>query len=221
MSVAIVVLSLTAAFIALRRRRARGDALRMDPQRVLGSVAAGLARGVVGGMTPAESFAVGSARFGGGVGEELRKVNDALERGVPLDRALTEWVERERRRSRNGRSRRRHPSPEDVELLACAIRFAEPRGAGLVAAFEGVAVALMDRAELADEIRALTSQAWASVIVLCSLPVAGIAMVAIVAPGVLSTLFATPFGLGCLTVAVVADAAAVLLGRRMTRWAIG
>lgn len=217
MSVLVVLVAAAAGVQVLRRRRRRDRGTTSDPRRVLGSVAASLARGVAAGMTPAESLSAASQRFEGSVGEELRKVNDGLERGVPLDRALSDWVARERSGPR-GVLRRRRVAPEDVELLACAVRFAEPRGAGLIGAFEGVAVALMDRAELADEVRALTSQTWASVIVLCSLPVAGLAMVATVAPAVPRALVGTPAGLACLTGAALADGAAVLLARRLTTW---
>lgn len=212
----IVVLVLAAALAALLVRRlgvrtAEGS----DPRRVLGSVAANLARGVSAGMTPAESLCAAADRFDGTVGEQLSTIRDALDRGVSLDQALLDWVARVRARGGRLLTRRRHPDPDDVELLVSAIRFSEPQGAGLIEAFEGVAVALVDRAELENEVRALTSQAWASVAVLCSLPVVGLMMVGVIEPSVLGVLAGTRLGLACVGVATLLTLGAVLLARRL------
>lgn len=209
-------LAVTAVLLVmLRRMRSESTSDASDPRRVLGSVAVALARGVSAGMTPADSLSAAADRFGGVVGEHLGALRDLLARGVTLDQALLDWVDRSWA-DRGGRfSRRRHPDPEDVELLVSAIRFSEPQGVGLIGAFEGVAVALMDRAELDSEVRALTSQAWASVSVLCSLPVVGLMLVGAVAPSVLDVVLGTRFGAVCLGVAVVLDTGAVLLARRL------
>lgn len=201
--------------VLLLRRRSEGGGDGSDPRRVLGSLAANLARGASAGMTPAESLSAAADRFGGVVGEHLRRMRDLLDRGVTLDEALLDWVDRARAH-RGGRfTRQRQPDPDDLELLVSAIRFSEPRGAGLIEAFEGVAVALVDRAELDSEVRALTSQAWASVSVLCSLPTLGLVMVAAVAPSVPGVLVGTRFGAGCLGAAVALDVSAVALARRL------
>lgn len=212
-SVALAVLTVGVA-VVVRRRRTAGTADGSDPRRVLGSVAANLARGVSAGMTPAESLSVAADRFDGPVGEQLSCLRDGLARGVALDRALLDWVVKARARSGRLINRKRAPDPDDVELLVCAIRFSEPHGAGLIEAFEGVAVALVDRAELDSEVRALTSQAWASVAVLCSLPVVGLVMVGAIAPSVLGVLAGTRFGLLCLGAAAAMDVGAVMLARR-------
>ncbi|MCZ7627823.1 MAG: type II secretion system F family protein [Microthrixaceae bacterium] len=214
---AIIGLAVGLAALLLKRRserRSEGS----DPRRVLGSVAATLARGVSAGMTPAESLSAAADRFGGVVGEHLRAMRHLLARGVTLDQALLDWVDRTRECRAGPFTRQRHPDPDDVELLVSAIRFSEPQGAGLIEAFEGVAVALMDRAELDSEVRALTSQAWASVSVLCSLPAVGLVMVGAIAPSVLGVLVGTRLGVACLGVAVVLDAAAVCLARRLVAW---
>lgn len=212
--ITVAVLVIAAVGLLWVRMRARRRSPQ-DARRVLGSVAANLARGVRAGMTPAESLAASADRFVGPVGQQLSRVRDALERGSPLEGALQQWVDATRAPARWSTGRALQPDADDVELLVCAIRFGEPHGAGLNEAFEGVAAALVDRAELDQEIRALSSQAWASVVVLCSLPVVGLVMMAVVAPAVLGTLFGTGLGLGCLLLAGALDTAAVLLARRM------
>jgi tight adherence protein B len=211
--IALLVLTVSVVVVA-RRRRTAGMADGSDPRRVLGSVAANLARGASAGMTPAESLSVAAECFDGAVGDQLSGLRDGLARGVTLDRALLDWVVEARTRSGRLVTRKRAPDPDDVELLVCAIRFSEPQGAGLVEAFEGVAVALVDRAELDSEVRALTSQAWASVAVLCSLPIVGLVMVGAIAPSVLGVLAGTRFGLLCLGAAALLDVGAVVLARR-------
>jgi Flp pilus assembly protein TadB len=212
-SIALAVLMVSVS-VMLRRRRAAGTAEGSDPRRVLGSVAANLARGVSAGMTPAESLSAAADRFDGAVGKQLSSMRDSLVRGVTLDRALLDWVVQARARQGRQFTREKSPDPDDVELLVCAILFGEPQGAGLIEAFEGVAVALVDRAELDSEVRALTSQAWASVAVLCALPLVGMVVVGAMAPSVLGILVGTRFGLVCLAVAVLLDVGAIMLARR-------
>ncbi|MEZ5237741.1 MAG: hypothetical protein R2716_01880 [Microthrixaceae bacterium] len=71
----------------------------------------------------------------------------------------------------------------DVELLVDATVIGESMGVGLAEVFEGVAATLLDRGDLQDEIRALASQASASVVVLCCLPVLGLVMLGVLSPG--------------------------------------
>lgn len=212
-SIALLVATVSLV-VVLRLRRSARPRVESDPRRVLGSVAANLARGVSAGMTPAESLSAAAGRFDGPVGEQLSNMRDGLARGVTLDRALLDWVSQARACRGRLFARERSPDPDDVELLVCAIRFSEPQGAGLIEAFEGVAVALVDRAELDSEVRALTSQAWASVAVLCSLPVVGLVMVGAIAPSVLGILAGTQFGFVCLGVAALLDVGAIMLARR-------
>jgi len=166
-------------------------------------------------MTPAESLCAAADRFDGPVGEQLSAMRDGLARGASLDATLLDWVAKARSGHGSLFGRDRSPDPEDVELLVCAIRFGEPQGAGLVEAFEGVAVALIDRAELESELRALSSQAWASVAVLCALPVVGMVILMTIEPEVTRVLVGTPLGLACVVVAAALDVGAVLLARRL------
>ncbi len=200
----------------IKRSRARRQP-NPDPRRALSSIAAILARGSAAGMTPADCLCSVADRLEGPVREDLETLRDSLARGVAVDSALESWVERARHRtSRWTPGRPQYPDVRDVELLVGAIRFGEPRGAGLIEAFEGVATALTDRAELDHELCALTSQAWASVVVLCSLPLVGVMMMAVVARQVISVLFGTRLGIGCLVLAVLLDGSAVLLARHLT-----
>ena len=208
-----------AVSVVVAVRRARSHRPRRDPRRVLSSLATALARGVRAGMTPAESLSSVAPRFEGVVGEQLRSLAGRLSRGVSLDTALHQWVQQcagaEIGPLARLRGAPRTPDALDVELLVNAVGFSERMGTGLAEAFEGVAASLLDRCELDDELRALTSQAGASVVVLCSLPVLGAFVVGALSPESLRAMFATPTGLVCMAVACGLDLAAVGTSRRL------
>lgn len=212
---------LTAAFLVigavalwLFRLRRRGPC--PDPRRELVTVAIHLARATHQGTTPTVALAEAAPRTAGMVGAQLRAACDRIDRGQSFDSALRAWSLQAAAES----ALRGAPAREDVELLVVAARFAEGHGSGLPEVFEGVAAALVDRAELVDELGALTSQARASVAVLCGLPLLGLVLVASIEPTVPSTLLGTTAGLVCLVSAVGLDLAAVAVSRRLTRRAI-
>lgn len=187
-----------------RRSRRRRVA---DPRRELASVAMHLSRSTRAGLTPLEALQHAGSAVGGPVGAEVAATCDRMRRGSSFDGALAEWADRcARDRGAPGA-----PRPEDVELLSVATRFALQQGSGLAEVFDGATAALIDRAEVADEVRALTSQARASIAVLCALPVVGVVMVGSLMPAAAEALFGTPLGWASLGLATMADAAAVVV----------
>ena len=211
--VVLVVVAPAAAWWSRRSRRARVP----DPRRELASVAMHLSRSTRAGLTPFEALQHAGSAVGGVVGEEVAAACDRMRRGSSFDRALAEWADRCAR----GPGRPDAPRPEDVELLSVATRFAQQQGSGLPEVFDGATAALIDRAEVADEVRALTSQARASIAVLCALPVVGVVVVGSLVPAAADALFGTPLGWASLAVAAVADATAVVLCSVLTARVMG
>ncbi len=212
---AVPVLLMVLAVGGILLHRNRSDAA-VDPRRELATVATHLARGSRAGMTATAALAEAADKARGSVGRQLGMVVGRIERGESFDDAMDGWAKEPAPASGQGRA----PTAADVELLVVAARFAQVQGSGLAEAFESVATALVDRAELADEVTALTAQARASVAVLCGLPLLGMALVGSIEPRVLSVLSGSSVGLVCLGVAIGLDVAAVALSARLSRWAL-
>lgn len=150
--------------------------------------------------------ALAEVRAVGPVARDLDRVVELHRRGVPVVEALALW------RQRRG--------DEGIDLVVAACGFGHRHGGAPARALEGAAATLRDRAELADEVRALTSQARAGVAVLAALPVVGAAGFALLDPGVADVLVGTPVGWLCLGVGALLDGAGLLLARRMVAGAL-
>jgi len=127
------------------------------------------------------------------ISDDVIEVLGSVDRGASLDDALDAWQLR-----RGGRS---------LGLLVAACRFGLAEGGDLAAALDGAAVSLLDQIEVADEARALSSQARASAMVLVSLPVIGALGFSLLDPSVATTLFTTRPGWICLVLGLLLDAA--------------
>ncbi|MFV0318298.1 MAG: type II secretion system F family protein [Microthrixaceae bacterium] len=206
----------------LARRRA---CTRVDPRRELASLAAHLARSTRSGTTLNEAFSIAAPRLGGIVGRDTGDLVRALERGSSLEEATRRWLESTsaastrawvRVTSEVGGGTKERLDRQDLGLLVCAVQFSDRQGAGLSDAFDAVAMALMDRAELREEVAALTSQASMSVWVLCAIPVLGLVMLPVLAPEVFVAMFSTRVGVLLLLAATSLDATAILACSRIT-----
>jgi Flp pilus assembly protein TadB len=102
---------------------------------------------------------------------------------------------------------------DDLELVGNALRMGQRFGGDTPAALDAVASTLTQRADLADETAALTSQAKASMWTLCALPVVAAGVFATVDPGVGNTLVGTTVGRVCLAVGLTLEAASFLVAR--------
>jgi tight adherence protein B len=169
-----------------------------------------LARSVRAGAPLSEAISQVCESDAGSREMGLEVVGSALQRGVSLDGALVEW----------GRLAKSRPRLPDVDLIVAAGRFGNRHGGDLASALEAVALTVMDRAELADETAALSSQARASAVVLCLLPVLGAATLCLADPEVAGVLFGTTLGWICIMVAFALDALAAVLGEALIRRAL-
>lgn len=183
--------------VEARRRRRR----RRRVERQLPLVASTLARSAHTGATLVTALQEAASSLDPPVREELVSVTRAIGRGVPVHDALSEWTAR--------------ADSDDVELLVTAARLGHAQGGDLGVALDAVAVTLLDRLEVADEARALTSQARTSAAALVALPPLGAACFAVLDPSVAATLFTTPVGWCCLAIGGSLDLAGAWVLRRM------
>jgi tight adherence protein B len=202
--VALVMLLVLAG--ALRRRRRS-----VDRRRATANLAMQLARSVRNGATLPEAVTQTAALSSGPGTAALARVDRALQRGVAIDDALGEWGQ-----GPGGEA----PVPEDVALVVAAARFGNRQGGDVAGALESVALTLLDRAELAEETAALSSQSRASVAVLGLLPLLGGTLLASMDPEVARVLLTTSLGWVCLLLATILDGAAVVVSELLVRRAL-
>lgn len=170
----------------------RADAARQRAlQSQLPQVAATMARSAHSGATLVRSLDETARSVAEPVRSDLGRVVRAVQHGVSVDEALDAWA-------------RRSGSPE-VQLLVGAAQLGHRHGGDLAAALDTVAASLLDRAEVIDEARALSSQARTSAAALVALPPFGAACFCLLDPSVAATLFTTVGGWCCLVVGVVLD----------------
>ena len=185
-------------------RPGRARARQMDRQLPL--VAATLARSVHSGATLIDAVGEAADSLDQPAADAMRVVGGSVRRGVPVDDAFAAWVERE--------------GLDGVELLATAARLGHRHGGDLAIALDAAAVSLLDRAEVADEARALATQARSSAAVLVALPPFGAACFCLLDPAVATTLFTTPFGWCCMALGAALDGAGAWVMRRMVDGAL-
>jgi tight adherence protein B len=187
------------------RRAGRTD----HPAKELSAVAMSVSRLVRSGSGLADALdetARTVVPAGSSLRAELLGVTAHVRRGGSIDGGLSRW-----QGERNDRS---------VDLLVWACRFGHAQGGDLPAALDGAAVSLLDRAEAADEARALASQARTSAAVLLCLPPVGAASFALLDPSVASTLLTTGAGLACLAGGLTLETAGAWVLSRMVASAL-
>ena len=123
--------------------------------------------------------------------------------GAPFTAALDGWAAR-------------RPLP-GVTLAVAALVLAADTGGTSAHAVDGVAATLRERLGVADEARALASQARASALVISLAPVAFCALSATADPANARFLLRTPLGLGFLASGLALDALAAVWMSRLTR----
>jgi len=136
------------------------------------------------------------------LGDDLRRVVVAIERGAPLDTGLGGWVAAR--------------GVEGVTLLAAALRIGHAEGGDVASGLDAVAAAVSDRLGVEDEARSLGTQARSSAVALTLLPPLGAGAFALLDPAVATTLVATTLGRACLVGGVLFDLAGWMAMRALT-----
>ncbi len=172
----------------------------------LPALAATLARSVHSGANLTTALEDAAASSPQPSAQAMSSLRAAIGRGVAPDLALQEWAGTE--------------CHAGVALLVTAVRLGQEHGGDLGVALDAVSASLLDRVEVADEARALASQARSSAAVLVALPPFGALCFCLLDPAVAATLFTTPLGWSCLLIGGGLDVAGAWVLRRMVDRAV-
>ncbi|QYG94670.1 hypothetical protein HC251_21015 [Iamia sp. SCSIO 61187] len=184
--------------VALRMARGRG-ARQADAR--LPELVEHVGRGLRAGLDLRSAVLGAGAAVGGPHGAALEVAVARVDGGAGWGEALEGWVDDHPRRS--------------VQLVVGALAVADAAGGRASRALDGVAATLRARAAVADEARALASQARASAAVLVALPVVVAAGGAAADRAVARALLGTPWGLGCIGLATALDVVGALWMHRI------
>ena len=206
LSIAFVVALSTAAaiawVIARRGRRSRGlTALNADVATFCFAVAAE----VRSGRMPADAIAATLAQLGP-LGVGMSAVARAAGHGAPLDGELASLAA--------------HLSSERLETVAAVWSAAAATGARVADVLERVAVAFTAEDEALADMDALAAGPRATAMVLCLLPLVGIALATVMGAHPLALLLHSAFGGLLLVVAVLLDTCGWLWVRTVTTRAL-
>jgi tight adherence protein B len=183
-------------------RSSRGRAA-TRAETALPAVLEDVARGLRSGASLRQAVSEAAASAPGTLGDELAAVAAATGRGVPLVHALEEWAARSPRTG--------------VRLAVAALCLGAETGGAQARAIDGVAATLRERLAVAAEVRALSSQTRASMLVIAVSPLAFCAFASATDPRTSAFLFRTPLGVGCLAAGLGLDVAGALWMRRLCR----
>lgn len=174
-------------------RRAEGE---------LPDVLDALARSLRSGASLRQAIVEVATTTSGRLGEDLARVARELEEGVGLGDALDGW-------------RARRPLP-GVRLAATALALGADTGGASAQAVDGLAQTLRTNVAIAGEVRALSSQARLSALVIACAPIGFTALATSADPRTAQFLFRTPGGLLCLVAGLGLDAVGGLWMRRLS-----
>jgi tight adherence protein B len=194
------VLGVVAPLVVLRVRR--GASAAAAEANLPGALEA-VARGLRSGGSLRQAIAETASSTPGALGLEFQLVAAAAERGTPLVDALEAWGQR-------------CPQP-GVRLAVAALCLGAETGGAQARAIDGVAATLRERQAVAGEIRALTSQTRASMLVIAAAPVVFCVFASTTDERTATFLFREPIGLACLAAGVALDVAGAFWMRRLCR----
>jgi tight adherence protein B len=185
---------------AVARWTARRDRERLGAFAVLLEVAA---RALRAGAPLLDAFVSGSEVAGPTVRADVERLERQVRSGLPLTDALQRWQQ--------------EAGDPDVDRIVVTTLIAVDLGGGTASAFESLSRAFSDRAQIAAEARALTSQARASATLLVTLPFLFVVVMSVSDPTVARALFGTAIGWVCVVGAVALNLVGGLWMRAMIR----
>ena len=183
---------------SLRRRRERD---RFDA--AIPRFAEGVARSLRSGTSLSRALWDGAESVGEPIEAGVAEVRRRVDGGESLGAALQLWATE-------------HPF-DDLCVLVVVCTIGAQVGGQLASSFEGCATSMRTRREVSAELRAMSSQARASMIMLAALPFGVAAFMSALDQGVARFLLETASGALCLGVAAALDAVGFLWMRAMVR----
>jgi tight adherence protein B len=181
-----------------RRQRFRRA---VDAGAALAAVA--LADALSSGHSVRGALALAAADLPGAIGVELRRAVRGLELGATTDSAL----ERMRQRCRSRR----------IDLICAAVRIQRRSGGALAGLLRGIAATIDEHDRLLDEARAASAQARFTSWIVLALPLLGLLLGEVVAPGLLGTMFGSRAGRWLLATALALQVCGALLVVRLAQ----
>jgi tight adherence protein B len=200
LAVLATVLGAAGPALVLRARRGQGD-FRLE--RDLPAALEAVARSLRSGASLRQAIAEAAVAMPGRLGRELAHVARQVGHGATLVEAL------------EGLAARR-PVP-GVRLAVAALCLAAETGGAQARAVDGVAATLRDRLGITAEVRALSSQARVSALVIGLAPIAFGGFAVTTDPRTGQFLFHTPVGLALLGVGITLDGLGWLWMQRLAR----
>jgi tight adherence protein B len=186
--------------VGLRARRGQGA---VRTERELPAALEAIARSLRSGASLRQAVAEAGAATPGPLGRELAAVAARVEHGAPLVTALEGLAGAE--------------SLPGARLAVAALCLGVETGGAQARAVDGVAATLRDRLAVAGEVRALSSQARMSALVIGLAPLAFGTFAIATDPRTGAFLFHTPLGLCLLAVGCALDGAGWLWMQRLIR----
>ncbi|HEX3393727.1 MAG TPA: type II secretion system F family protein [Acidimicrobiales bacterium] len=177
LAVAALIAGVAGPAVALRSRRGRGDA---RVEAALPGALEAVARALRTGASLRQAVGEAAERTPGPLGHELGRVSTQTDRGAPLVAALEDLAQR-------------RPLP-GVRLAVAALCLGAETGGAQARSVDGVAATLRDRLGLLAEVRALSSQARISALVISLAPLGFGAFAAATDPRTSTFLFHTAAG---------------------------
>jgi tight adherence protein B len=141
--------------------------------------------------------------FGDPLGSEFRTVLEQTRIGLPLPRALEDMIKR--------------VPEDDLRLLVVAIKVQNEVGSSLAGIVGRLAEIVRTRQRLRLQIRALTAQSRMGGMIVGLLPAIVLAAFSLIQPGYAQTLFTDPTGIKILKFAIILDALAFIVIRRLLK----
>lgn len=161
-----------------------------------------VARSLRSGSSLRQAIDEASGSVGGVLGHDLASLRHALRDGDPLEDALARWAVA---RPLSG-----------VRLAVAALSLGAETGGASARAVDGVAATLRTNLAIAAEVRALSSQARLSALVIALAPIAFSFLAFTTDASTAAFLLRTPLGLACLVTGLGLDAIGWLWMRRLT-----
>ncbi len=200
LALVVTVAAAAGPLVGLRSRRGRGEE---RFEQGLPAALEAVARSLRSGASLRLAVAEAAERTPGPLGRELAAAAYRAARGTPMVEALEALAER-------------HPLP-GVRLAVAALCLGAETGGAQARAVDGVAATMRDRLGVAAEVRALSSQARVSAVVIGLAPLAFGAFAAATDPRTAQFMLHTPAGLGLLLAGAALDAAGWLWMQRLAR----
>jgi tight adherence protein B len=183
----------------VRRRRRRAAARRRQEQ--LADTVAAVNAGLRGGLSLSGSLAYARDEAEPPMREDLARLVDRIDVGVPIVVALGEWADQ--------------LDSEDARLLVGVLELHHRSGGDLPSVLDGVVATLRERRAAHREVRALTAQARLSGTILGTLPIGFFGFLLVTSRHEMLEAIATPLGRTAVALGLALELVAFIWIRRL------